>query len=431
MRTKPQATTLKIGLLGILSASVLGAIALALAAVLLVPAEPAGAAFPGTNGKIAFVSNRDGDSEIWVMNQDGSGPMRLTNNQASDGDPAFSPDGQKIAFTSNRSGNFEIYTMNAANGSNQTNISNNPAFDAGPAWSPDGEKIAFHTNRDGGNYEIYTMEADDGGGLRRITNTQQADDDIQPAWSWTPDGEKITFTEERGGEYEIWVVNPDGTDRINLTKSPAFDGDPNWSPDGERIAFMSRRENEDGTDNRSIFVMDYDGGNQRRLTNMGGGATSDEDPAFSPDGKKIAFESIRSDNSEIYEMNAANGASQTNRTNNPARDGNPDWGPVPGSCTLTGNNGDNELNGTPGNDVICGLGGNDTIRGLDGNDVILGGAGNDILYGGTGSDRVFGEEGDDIRVHTKDGVQGNDLASGGPGSDTCVTDPADEKASCP
>ena|SRR3712207_2289857 len=100
-------------------------------------------------------------------------------------------------------------------------------------------------------------------------------------------------------------------------------------------------------------------------------------------------------------------------------------------CTITGHNGANELNGTSAADVICGLGGDDTIRGLEGNDEIRGGPGNDTLYGGNGSDQVFGEEGDEIRVHTQDGVQGNDLASGGSGTDTCVTDPQDEKATCP
>jgi len=82
-------------------------------------------------------------------------------------------------------------------------------------------------------------------------------------------------------------------------------------------------------------------------------------------------------------------------------------------------------------DVICGLGGNDTIRGFGGDDEIRGGGGDDILYGGNGRDQVFGQGGDDIRVDTKDSVQGNDLASGGPGSDTCVTDPQDERVSCP
>src|SRR5215207_3992307 len=88
--------------------------------------EPVGAAFPGTNGKIAFASDRDGDPEIYTMNQDGSGLRKLTNNQSSDEAPAFSRSAQKIAFSSTRNGNNEIYVLDA-NGSNHINLTNNPA----------------------------------------------------------------------------------------------------------------------------------------------------------------------------------------------------------------------------------------------------------------------------------------------------------------
>src|SRR5206468_6980810 len=91
--------------------------------------------FPGVNGKIAFASGRDGNFEIYVMNADGSGQTRLTNNAAADGEPDWSPEGTKIAFTSLRDVNEEIYVMNS-NGSGQTNLSNNAAFDFGPSWSP-------------------------------------------------------------------------------------------------------------------------------------------------------------------------------------------------------------------------------------------------------------------------------------------------------
>ena len=133
--------------------------------------------FPGTNGKIAFLSTRDGNDEIYTMNADGTGQIRLTNNAASDGDPNWSADGTKIVFASARDGNFEIYTMNA-DGTGQTNISNSPFSDQFPSWSPDGTKIAFRSNRDG-NLEIYTMNAD-GTGQSRLTNN--AATDSQPNW---------------------------------------------------------------------------------------------------------------------------------------------------------------------------------------------------------------------------------------------------------
>ena len=85
------------------------------------------------DGTIAFVSDRDGNNEIYVMNADGSNQTRLTNNAADDGQPSFSPDGSKIVFYSNRDGDYEIYVMNA-DGSNQTRLTNSAAFDVGPSW---------------------------------------------------------------------------------------------------------------------------------------------------------------------------------------------------------------------------------------------------------------------------------------------------------
>ena len=102
---------------------------------LLVVVKPAEAAFPGTNGKIAFVSFRDGNREIYTMNSDGTSPARLTKNSVSDLYPAYSPDGKKIAFRSGRDGNLEIYTMNAGGGS-QTRLTFNEAADTTPSWQP-------------------------------------------------------------------------------------------------------------------------------------------------------------------------------------------------------------------------------------------------------------------------------------------------------
>jgi len=108
-------------------------------------------------GRIAFNSNRDGNWEIYVMNGDGTGQTRLTNNPAEDFSPAWSPDGLRIAFSSKRDGNPEIYIMNA-DGTGQTRLTNSPANDVHPTWSPDGTRIAFETDRDG-NSEIYVMNA--------------------------------------------------------------------------------------------------------------------------------------------------------------------------------------------------------------------------------------------------------------------------------
>jgi hypothetical protein len=129
---------------------------------------------PTPNGdiQIVFSSNRDGNFEIYGMRTDGTGVVRLTNNGASDLDPALSPDKTRIIFASNRDGNFEIYVMNA-NGTGVTRLTNNSAVDGFAAWSPTGAKIVFTSTRDG-NSEIYSMNAD-GTGVMRLTNHSKID----------------------------------------------------------------------------------------------------------------------------------------------------------------------------------------------------------------------------------------------------------------
>ena len=250
--------------------------------------------------KIAFYSTRDGNAEIYVMNADGTNPVRLTNDASLDNGPTWSPDGTKIAFTSLRDGNFEIYTMNA-DGTNQTRVTNNAATDSLPTWSPDGTKIAFYSNRDvGGNGEIYVMNAD-GTGQTRLTNNVAVD--IFPSWS--PDGAKIVFASERDGNSEIYLMNADGTSQTRRTNNAAIDYQPTWSPDGTKIAFDTNRDG-----NYEIYTMNADGTGQTRITNN---TATDDVPSWSPDGTKIVFTSTRDGNLEIYSMSAF-GGSETNLT---------------------------------------------------------------------------------------------------------------------
>jgi Tol biopolymer transport system component len=183
---------------------------------------------------IAFASG-DSNSDIFVMNADGSNPTNLTNNPAIDLSPAWSPDGSKIAFVSTRdftpggdvSKAFEIYVMTAA-GSNPIRLTDNTDQDADPSWSPDSSKLTFTTFR-GGNFEIYAMNAD---GTSQVNLSNNSSSDFQPVWS--PDGNRIAFLSFRDSVFnipqEIYVMNSDGTDQRNLTRNPQADGGAMWFP---------------------------------------------------------------------------------------------------------------------------------------------------------------------------------------------------------
>ncbi|RKU05924.1 hypothetical protein C6502_20770 [Candidatus Poribacteria bacterium] len=284
--------------------------------------------------QIAFVSNRDGNFEIYVMDADGGNQQNLTNNPAWDGSPSWSPDGRRIVFESRRDGHVmngiptaEIYVMDA-DGGNQQNLTNNPSHDGSPCWSPDGKRIAFDSDRDGRfNWEIYVIDTD-GGNLQRLTNNPDDDghpDDRYPSWS--PDGKQIVFSARREGHveikfdvtYEIYVMDANGGNQQRLTNNRNNELSPVWSPDGERIAFTSDRKG--NFENFEIYVMDANGGNQQRLTNN---RILDWGPSWSPDSKRIAFKSWRDGNSEIYVMDA-DGGNQQNLTNNRHGDGSPAW----------------------------------------------------------------------------------------------------------
>ena len=280
--------------------------------------------------QIAFVSNRDGDKDIYVMDTDGGNLRRLTNNSDGDGDPVWSPDGKRIAFKSDRDGHVnvhgwpthDIYVMDA-DGSNPQNLTNNPADDWDPSWSPDGKRIAFTSRRDGPfNIEVYVMDAD-GSNLQNLTNNPR--DDRNPSWS--PYGAHIVFSARRKGHFEnkfsitheVYVMNVNGGNQRRLTDNRNNDWDPVWSPDGKRIAFEADRKG--NLEKFDIYVMDADGGNLQKLTNH---RAWDGSPSWSPNGERIVFHSERDGNYEIYVMDADGGNLQ-NLTNHRRGDFSPAW----------------------------------------------------------------------------------------------------------
>ncbi len=275
---------------------------------------PAPGSASSVSGTIAYASDLDGDFEIWLVNIDGSNLRQLTNNDAMDISPAWSPDGSRLVFVSNRDGNDELYTMNA-DGSDVRRLTETPdTSESFPAWSPDGQFISFDSNR-GNNWDVYIAKSD-GSNPRRLTEHPGED------WisSWSPDGQRIAFESKRDGNYEIYVINFDGSHQQRLTQNTVQDGAPKWSPDGTKIAFFSRR---DGIP--EIYVMNWDGGNQLQLTNQAGEASF---PVWSPDGEWIAFSAGDNQQTEIYII-AADGSQLRPLTAIGAQNWTPAWQPVP------------------------------------------------------------------------------------------------------
>ena len=287
---------------------------------------PAQAAFPGDNGKIAFV--RGGD--MYTMDADGDPQTNLTSGNGGT-DPAWSADGSKLAFV--RSG--DIYVMNADGPGEPSNITNSSKNECSPTWSPDGTKIAYSATTETCRYstqaeflsnlqDIFVSNVDGSGEPVNLTNLYRGEAD--PAWS--PDGTKIAFVRQSycdsdqgcsSGRFthRIFTMNAtDGSNQLQRTDSAVNSTFPDWAPNGARIAFSSAGV---------IYTMDFDGTDKVRVSQDSG---YDSSPVYSPDGTKVAFTSTRiSGNSEVYTM-GLNGGGLTNITNDVADDYAPDWQPV-------------------------------------------------------------------------------------------------------
>jgi len=299
-----------------------------------------------SGAKIAFVSERDGNSEIYGIDPDGSNLTRLTNDQGWVDDVVWSPDGSRIAFVRHHGGNRNQICVMDADGSNQRCLTDPAVISGIPSWSPDGKKIAFISIRDG-HEDIYAMDAD-GRNDTNLTNS--------PSWDtfprWSPDGSKIAFVSSRHASSklppegswgygivlhtELYLMGADGSNVTRLTNIPRVEGRPNrtpvvryprWSPNGQRILFLSNRN---GRSN--LHLIDADGSNLTQVTDR---YDPPGVPAWSRDGTKIVFAAFerwnfypeRQPNYEIFVIDV-DSLSVTNITNSQdLNESMPTWSP--------------------------------------------------------------------------------------------------------
>ncbi len=233
----------------------------------------------GSGGAIAFTLRRNGNADIYALNQTDRQLVRLTYNPAEDRDPAWSPDGNYIAFASNRAHNWDIYLLDLVSGA-LIRLTNDPGFDANPSWSSDGRWIAFESYRRG-NLDIYVMSTT-GQEVRRITSDSTPD--YEPAWS--PDSRAIAFSSFRDGNKDIYLCLLDGEGEIiNVTQSPDLDeDDPAWSPDGTQLAYVSGPH---GSPSIQVTTFDWDEmtADQTQTELLGTGGS----PAWAPDGQSLIY----------------------------------------------------------------------------------------------------------------------------------------------
>jgi Tol biopolymer transport system component len=337
---------------------------------------------------LLFQSDRSGDVEIWSSGIDGKDLVMLTESGGFDGNPSWSPDGKSIAFTSTRDKDLDIYIM-SADGSGQKRLTTTKGDDGHPHWYPDGSRIIFNsarmsdapaqTNVD----EIFSMKPD-GSDVKQITDLKS----VSTYASVSPDGRKIVFrgsaltpayawdmtSNENLLNSEIFVMDIDGKNLVNISNSASFDGWPAWSPDSNRLVFASNRSGKPNSG--QLYVCKSDGSEFQQLTDLPGACTqpswsldgkfiyasqlwetSDEQyghvveipvsvnndkvvagiiriatsvvdcyPVISPDGKTVVFQSDRTGDREIYTINS-DGTGLKRLTNVAGPDVSPVWSP--------------------------------------------------------------------------------------------------------
>ncbi len=259
-------------------------LAVAVAAPLLLAAGGAAAEQGASEPPLAAIVASGATATTAVL-PGGTWRVELPALEPGDTDPTVAPDGDRIAFVSSRDGNEEIYVADSRSGELRRLTRSSHAADRRPAWSPNGRSIAWESGQPG-KADLYVMRAD-GSGKRLLVGG--AGDDSDPAWS--PDGASVVFSSTRAGRRQLWAVAAAGGAPERLTAVPGGARAPAWSPGGSRLVFA--RESRGDSD---IWLLDLADGAARKLTR---GAGRDSRPDWSPGGERIAFARITAGRSSL------------------------------------------------------------------------------------------------------------------------------------
>lgn len=254
------------------------------------PADDFAPVWSPSHNRIAYLSDRDGNVEVYISPADGSSAMRITNTGVDESQITWAPEGDRVSFVSPDADGkprvFWVWMKNLV--LNQLVFESDNEID--PAWSPQGKWIAFAALDSQGRSEGLFLRNPDGVNRLQLSS----DPDRNPVWS--PDGSKLAFVSTRDGNQEIYMLRvgetgPDGQ-AVRVTRNPGSDFAPSWSPDGKSIAFIS-----DTTGNSDIFTVGDNGEGRLPLTQSP--EINEEDIVWGPDGK-IVFLSFPGGRAKLF-----------------------------------------------------------------------------------------------------------------------------------